>query len=141
MRLGTTYICVHDMDASLQFYTALLQRAPAYANDDRWVTFDCGNFLSLYNRKYDEALLKKKDKIRFNDAYLNDFLQQDTEKKNNLIILNFEVENLLEEYDRVRALGIGAVSELLYVNVHSPYWYFNVIDPDGNTVEITGKWT
>lgn len=27
----------------------------------------------------------------------------------------------------------------MYVNVHMPYWYFNIIDPDGNTLEITGK--
>lgn len=28
---------------------------------------------------------------------------------------------------------------MMYVNVYMPYWYFNVIDPDGNTFEITGE--
>ena len=26
---------------------------------------------------------------------------------------------------------------VLYVNVHMPYYYFNLTDPDGNTLEIT----
>lgn len=28
----------------------------------------------------------------------------------------------------------------MYVNVHMPYWYFSIIDSDGNTLEITGKY-
>lgn len=28
----------------------------------------------------------------------------------------------------------------MYVNVHMPYWYFNIFDPDGNALEITGKY-
>ena len=27
----------------------------------------------------------------------------------------------------------------MYVNVHMPYYSFNVIDPDGNILEITGN--
>ena len=44
------------------------------------------------------------------------------------------------EYKRIKDLAIGDVSEILYVNVHLPYYYFNVIDPDGNVLEITGKY-
>ena len=61
-------------------------------------------------------------------------------KKNNVVILNFEVDDLKEEYKRIKDLAIGDVSEILYVNVHLPYYYFNVIDPDGNVLEITGKY-
>lgn len=25
---------------------------------------------------------------------------------------------------------------MMYVNVHLPYWYFNIKDPDGNILEI-----
>ena len=53
MRLGTTYICVEDMEKSLNFYKLLLQKEPLYCNDDRWIAFDCGNQLALYNKKYD----------------------------------------------------------------------------------------
>lgn len=31
------------------------------------------------------------------------------------------------------------VSKIMYVNVHMPYYYFNVIDSDGNILEITGN--
>ena len=60
--------------------------------------------------------------------------------KNNIVIFNFEVENLMDEYIRLKDLNIGKVSDLMYVNIHMPYWYFNIIDPDGNIIEITGKY-
>ncbi len=62
------------------------------------------------------------------------------EAKNNLMILNFEVEDLRQEFQRLKELEIGKMSEMMYVNVHMPYWYFNIEDPDGNTIEITGKY-
>ena len=77
---------------------------------------------------------------RFNQAYIDDFYKDTGAPKNNLVVFNFEVEDLKSEYERINALNIGEVSELMYVNVHMPYWYFNVIDPDGNTLEITGKY-
>lgn len=140
MKLGTTYICVSDMEKSLNFYRALLQQEPAFANDDRWVTFDCGNMLSLYNRRYDEALLENHGQVHFNKAYLEIFQQETERTKNNQVIFNFEVSDLREEYARICALSIREVSPLLYVNVHAPYWYFNVLDPDGNILEITGPY-
>ena len=66
------------------------------------------------------------------------FFIEDDEKKNNIMILNFEVDNLKAEYERLLSLNIGEVSKLMYVNVHMPYWYFNIKDPDGNILEITG---
>ena len=54
MKLGTTYICVSDMEKSLKFYRLLLQKEPLYCNDDRWIAFDCGNQIALYKKKYDE---------------------------------------------------------------------------------------
>lgn len=59
--------------------------------------------------------------------------------KNNIVIFNFEVDDLKAEYQRIKDLSIGEVSEILYVNVHMPY-YFNIIDPDGNVLEITGNY-
>lgn len=54
--------------------------------------------ISLYNRKYDEKLIKETDLIHFNQAYLDDFNKLDSPKKNNVVILNFEVDDLKEEY-------------------------------------------
>jgi len=39
----------------------------------------------------------------------------------------------------MKSLGIE-VSDIMYVHIHRPYWYFNVQDPDGNILEITGQY-
>ena len=140
MRLGTTYICVEDIEKSLNFYKLLLQKEPLYCNDDRWIVFDCGNQLALYNKKYDKKLLKEEQDIHFNQAYIDDFFKEDGYKKNNVVIFNFEADDLKIEYQRIKSLKIGKVSQIMYVNIHMPYYYFNVIDPDGNILEITGSY-
>ena len=43
-------------------------------------------------------------------------------------------------HQRIKSLGIGEVSQIMYVNVHMPYYYFDVIDPDGNILEVTGHY-
>ncbi len=140
MKLGTTYIYVNNMQKSLDFYKALLQQEPAYTNGDRWVTFYCGNTFSLYYKHYDEKIISKEANEHFNLAYIDDFFRDKGPAKNNIVILNFEVENLKQEYDRLSCLSIGKPSDLMYVNIHMPYWYFNIEVPDGNTIEITGKY-
>lgn len=140
MRLGTTYICVEDIEKSLNFYKLLLQKEPLYCNDDRWIVFDCGNQLALYNKKYDKKLLKEEQDIHFNQAYIDDFFKEGGYKKNNVVIFNFEADDLKSEYQRIKSLKIGKVSQIMYVNIHMPYYYFNVIDPDGNILEITGSY-
>ena len=60
MILGTTYICVSDINRSLDFYKKILEKEPDYSNDDRWITFNYGNSISLYNKKYDEKLILTK---------------------------------------------------------------------------------
>lgn len=138
MILGTMYIFVSDMTKSVRFYKELLQEEPLYANDDRWVQFS--NKIALYNKNYDVRIIGKEPSIKFNQAYINDFYRDTGNPKNNIVVFNFEVEDLRKEYERLKAVNIGEVSELMYVNVHMPYWYFNIFDPDGNTLEITGKY-
>lgn len=137
MRLGTTYIYVSDIKKSVDFYSKLLQEKPLKANDDRWVQFS--NKIALYNKSYDARIIGKDPSERFNKAYINEFFRDTGEMKNNLVVFNFDVDDLKSEYIRLKQLNIGEVSEMMYVNVHMPYWYFNIIDPDGNTLEITGK--
>lgn len=140
MRLSTTYICVKDVEKSLQFYKFFLQKEPLYQNDNRWIVFDCGNLLALYNRKYDEELIKESHDIHFNQAYIDNFFNEDKYKKNNIVVFNFEVNDFKSEYQRMKSLGIGEVSQIMYVNVHMPYYYFDVIDPVGNILEVTGHY-
>ena len=138
MVLGTAYIFVNDFKKSLEFYSKLLQENPLYANDDRWVQFS--NKIALYNRAYDAKIIGKEPSDRFNQAYIDDFYKDEDVRKNNLVVFKFEVDDLKGEYERLKKANIGEISEFMYVNVHMPYWYFNIIDPDGNTLEITGKY-
>jgi lactoylglutathione lyase len=115
-----------------------LQEETLYANDDRWVQFS--NKIALYNKNCDVRIIGKEPSIRFNQAYIDDFYRDTGNPKNNIVVFNFVVEDLKKEYERLKAINIGEVSELMYVNVHMPYWYFNIFDPDGNTLEITGKY-
>ena len=138
MTLGTMYILVRNLEKSIDFYRLLLQEEPLYANDDRWVQFS--NKIALYNKAYDEKIIGREPSERFNQAYLDDFYKSNGAPKNNLVVFNFEVDDLKYEYERLKNLNIGDVSELMYVNVHMPYYYFNIIDPDGNILEITGRY-
>lgn len=138
MVLGTTYIFTSDLEKSVNFYRQLLQEEPLKANEDRWVQFS--NKIALYNKAYDEKIIGKEPSEKFNQAYIDDFFKEAGIRKNNLVVFNFCVDDLRSEYERLKKLEIGELSEMMYVNVHMPYWYFNIIDPDGNTLEITGKY-
>ena len=138
MKLGTTYICVDGMEKSLYFYRNFLRQDPLYCNDDRWASFTCG--ISLYNKKYDEKLIENGGEIHFNQAYLNDLKKAEPFQRNNRVIFNFITDDLGKEYKRLKDLFAGMVSEIFYVNVHRPYYYFNVADPDGNVLEVTGNY-
>lgn len=139
MKLSTIYVIVKDIEKSTNFYRKLLQEEPLYNNDDRWVQFS--NFIALYNKNYDKKFINDKSSERFNEVYIKDFVADKGVPENNIVIFNFEVENFVFEYKRLKDLEIGEVSDLMYVNVHMPYWYFNIIDPDGNVIEITGQYT
>ena len=138
MVFGTAYIIVSDIQMFAGFYRKLPQEDPLYANDDRWVQFS--NKIALYNKAYDARFISEDSERRFNRAYIEDFYKDTGVPKNNLVVFNFVAEDLKSEYQRLKDLNIGEVSELMYVNVHMPYWYFNITDPDGNTLEITGNY-
>lgn len=138
MILGTTYIFTSNLEKSVNFYRQLLQEEPLKANEERWVQFS--NKIALYNKAYDEKIIGKEPGEKFNQAYIDDFYKETGIRKNNLVVFNFYVDDLRSEYERLKKSEIGALSEMMYVNIHMPYWYFNLTDPDGNTLEITGKY-
>ncbi|MCM1525404.1 MAG: VOC family protein [Ruminococcus sp.] len=58
------------------------------------------------------------------------------------VFINLVTEDLKAEYDRIKESGIAEqMTEIRFINVFSPYWYFTFMDPDGNPVEITGGYT
>ena len=48
---------------------------------------------------------------------------------------------LASEYERIKKLGIGEISEIIFINIAAPYWCFWLTDPDGNCIEVTGAYT
>ncbi len=143
MKLSTVYIITNDIEKSVDFYRRLLQEEPLYANGNRWVQFS--NHIALYNYRYDEEILNNEKILEkdggktFNQAYIDSFNQTKVNLQNNIVVFNFEVDDLKKEYQRLKDLNIGEVSELMFVNVYMPYWYFDITDPDGNILEITGR--
>ncbi len=72
--------------------------------------------------------------------YINNFQSSKKRNFNNIITLNFYTTNLKEEYDRIKKLNLCEVSEIMYVNITEPYYYFNIYDLEGNTIEICGDY-
>jgi lactoylglutathione lyase len=56
-------------------------------------------------------------------------------------VLNFWADNLEEERDRIEQLAIGnRLTKVKYINNVRPYYYFQLTDPDGNVIEISGQY-
>lgn len=138
MKLISAYIETEDFNKSINFYKKVLQIEPIVFCENRWVEFELGNKIALYNKKFDEQKIKDNSNIEenYNKAYIDDFNSKKSDKKNNIVTFNFYTENLKDEYERIKKLKICDVSEVMYVNILEPYYYFNVSDPDGNLLEI-----
>jgi len=142
LHLGCTYFAVRDMEKSKAFYKQLLEMEPTAQNHNRWVEFSFeGQCIALYNNQYDEDMMRQGKDLdkHYNQAYREYFVSKEI-CYGNQAILNFWIEDLNAEYIRLKKLNIGKVSEILYVNIKMPYYYFNIEDPDGNVIEITGHY-
>lgn len=53
-------------------------------------------------------------------------------------VLNFCIDDLQPEYERVKSLNIGTITEIRHA--HTEYYYFHLRDPDNNVIEITGSY-
>lgn len=137
MELYSIYIETDKFDKVVNFYEKVFEKKGSVFTKNRWTEFNFGNKLSIYNKLYDEEKIKNGENMEnYNEAYIKNFNIETGVKKNNIITLNFYTENLNEEYDRIRKLNICKMSEIMYVNIAEPYYYFNIFDPEGNTIEI-----
>lgn len=142
LNLGSTYLIVKDMDVSIAFYEALLEMKASSRNLNRWAQFNIGGgCIALFNPKYDEEMIRQGKDLdaHYNKEYLA-YKQNTSIKHGNNFVLNFYVDDLNAEIERVKGLGIGEISEIYYINVVMPYYCFMINDPDGNQIEITGGW-
>lgn len=118
IHLGSIYLIVRDFEKSISFYEQLLSMSVSTRN--------CGN-------KFAEFYFDNKCLALMNEDSLQGHHCVDGDHK---FVLNFGVEDLVKEYNRLKVLNIGEITEIEKVN--EGYYYFNVLDPDNNVCEITG---
>lgn len=138
LSLGCTYLIVKDFEKSLAFYEALLEMEATAQRFDRWAQFNFnGNCIALFNPKYDEDLIKRGENLEahYDKEYLK-YFQNKTIKYGSNFVLNFCIDDLNSEYERIKNLNIGKMTKIMYLNISSPYYHFLLEDPDGNTIEI-----
>ena len=140
MEFLSTYIETDKFKEVVDFYEKILQMKGKVYTENRWVEFEFGNKLSIYNRQYDvEKIKNNQAEDNFDNTYIENFEEEKETPKNNIITLNFYTSNLKQEYERIKNLNICEVSDIMFVNITDPYYYFNIIDPEGNTIEICGE--
>ena len=120
LHLGSIYLVVKDFERSVEFYEKFL----GVSVNDRCRS---GNkFVEFYFDNKCLSLMNESNLIGhctdLNSPYK--FVQ------------NYWVEDLLTEYERVKSLCIGEVTERLAE--HPTYHYFHLTDPDNNVIEVTG---
>lgn len=120
LHLGSVYLVVKDFERSVEFYEKFL----CVSVEDRCRS---GNkFVNFYFDNKCISLMNESNLIGhctdLNSPYK--FVQ------------NYWVEDLLTEYERVKKLNIGAVTEIRAA--HPEYHYFHLTDPDNNIIEVTG---
>ena len=142
MHLGSIYLIVRDFNKSVIFYEKLLEMKVTAKNMERFAQFEFeGHNISIMNGYFDnqnpELTIHKGEHVEKFDN-----LVAIAESKNtNKFVLNFWVEDLEKERERIIKLNISdLVTKVKYVNNVMPYYYFQVADPDGNVIEITGQY-
>ena len=120
LHLGSVYLVVKDFERSVEFYEKFL----GVQADNRCRS---GN-------KFVEFYIDDKCLALMNESNLyGHCTDPDSPYK---FVQNYWVEDLLAEYERVKALGIGPVTEIR--EAYPTYHYFHLTDPDNNIIEITG---
>lgn len=142
LHLGSVYLVVKDFSKSIDFYEKLFSMSVSSKNMERFAQFEFeGRNISLMNAYFDKD---NPDLTVTKGQYVEKFdnLPAIAEAENtHKFVFNFWTENLREERERIANLKISSlVTEIKYINnVHS-YYYFQVEDPDGNVIEITGNY-
>lgn len=136
MKLSCIYIETTKFTEVVNFYEKIFNKKGKVFTKNRWIEFDFGNKLSIYNKLYDIENLNNNQTDNYNEAYIKEFKKIEEKPTNNIITLNFTTLKLKEEYQRIKKLNICDVSEIMSVNITEPYYFFDITDPEGNVIEI-----
>ncbi len=140
MHLGSIYLIVNDFEKSISFYEKLLEIPVTSKNMNRFAQFAFeGHNISIMNGHFDtdhpDKVIHKGDYTDSFDNLKDIALAPNTHK----FVLNFWVEDLRSEYDRLKSLGVFEnLTKIKYVYNVSTYFYFQLTDPDDNVIEVTG---
>ena len=143
MHLGSIYLIVDDFDNSVDFYEKLLEMPVTSKNMNRFAQFVFeGHNISIMNGHFDtdnpDKVVHKGDVSEFMDDLHGIAHAPNTHK----FVLNFWDEDLRSEYERIKKLNISKnLTGVKYVCNVSPYYYFQLTDPDDNVIEVTGAYT
>lgn len=120
LHLGSIYLVVKDFEKSIEFYEKFL----GIKVDDR-----CRSANRFVEFRFDNKCLSlmNESNIIGHCTDLNSPYK---------FVQNYWVEDLLVEHERVKALNIGYVTEIL--EAYPTYNYFHLTDPDNNIIEVTG---
>lgn len=143
MHLGSIYLISNDFDHAIAFYEKLLEIPVTSQNMNRFAQFEFENSnISIMNGHFDtdhpDKVTHKGDYSPLFDDLRGMALAPNTHK----FVLNFWDEDLKKEYERVKKLNISEnLTGIKYVCNASPYYFFQLTDPDGNIIEVTGCYT
>jgi len=121
------YLVVKDFKKAYDFYEAFLSIKGLIISPDMFAQFFINDIcFSIMN----EAKLQGHDYSGINSSA--------AVGGDHKFVLNFWINDLQAEYERVKGLNIGAVTEI--IQKHTNYYFFNLYDPDNNVIEITGNY-
>lgn len=142
MHLGSIYLIVKDFNKSIEFYEKLLEMKVSKQNMDRYAMFDFeGNCIALMNGYFDSNNTDMVVHKGMYNKYFDDLVSIVNTPNSRKVVLNFWDEDLRNEYNRVKQLNISdSITTIKYVCNVCPYYYFQMTDPDGNIIEVTGAY-
>lgn len=119
LHLGSIYLIARDFEKSIEFYEKLLSMKVTNRN--------CGN-------KFAQFFFDNKCLAIMNESNIKNHCYSNGDYK---FVLNFWVEDLDREFERLKSMQIGSMTDI--IKAHDGYYYFHVYDADDNVVEITGE--
>lgn len=142
IHLGSIYLIAQNFQESIKFYEKLLEMPVSKKNMDGFAMFNFnGQCIGIMNGYFDT---QNPDKVIHKgefDNYFDNLVQISSLPNSRKVVLNFWDENLRREYERVKGLNISSnITGIKYVCNVSQYYYFQLTDPDGNIIEVTGEY-
>lgn len=143
MHLGNIYLIVANFNKSIHFYERLLEINVSKQNMNRFAMFEFeGQCIAIMNGYFDSQNPEKVVHKGQYNAYFDDYISIMQMQNSRKVVLNFWVEDLRKEYNRIKQLNItDTLTPIKYVYNVYPYYYFQLADPDGNVLEVTGAYT